>query len=260
MNRDVIDGRWPRRQDFIGGNCTVSLMLMATAGPFRAGLVEWVTAMTYQSASGGGAQQMRELVAQMGGAHDSVETLLADPACAILDIDRAWRTPCVRRPFPRALRPSARREPAALDRQGHGQRPEPRGMEGHCGGQQDSGAAARIGLPVEGICVRVGAMRCHSQALTVKLSRDVPLDEIEAMIASATSGSAWFRTKRKSRCAAHTGSGDRHARGADRPPAEARDGRRVPPAFTVGDQLLWGAAEPLRRMLRILLDAPVGSA
>jgi aspartate-semialdehyde dehydrogenase len=212
VNRPVIDEALASGiKSFIGGNCTVSLMMMATAGLFRAGLVEWVTAMTYQSASGGGAQHMRELVTQMGRTYESVAALLADPASAILEIDRVVSD---------TLRSSE--------------------------------------FPVEGICVRVGAMRCHSQALTIKLRRDVPLDEVESLIANSHE---WIRVIPN----------DKTSTLEQLTPARVTGTLEVPigrlrklamggdylSAFTVGDQLLWGAAEPLRRMLRILLESPV---
>ena len=242
-------------KDFIGGNCTVSLMLMAVGGLLRAGLVEWITAMTYQSASGAGAQNMREMLDQMGALHASAAALLANPASAILDIDRAVSRAFGAPEFPeRAFRRAARGEPDSLDRQGSGQRPEPRGMEGGRRGEQDHGNRGAP-VPVEGICVRVSAMRCHSQALTIKLKRDVPLAEIERLIAG---GNPWVRVVPN----------DRDASIRELSPAAVSGTLGIPigrlrklamggeylSAFTVGDQLLWGAAEPLRRTMRFLLD------
>ena len=236
-------------------------MLMATAGLFRAGLVEWVTAMTYQSASGGGAQHMRELVAQMGRTHESVAALLADPASTILEIDRgvseALRSPAF--PIERFGYPLAGSLLPWIDKDlGNGQSRE----EWKATAEANKILALRPGsVPVEGICVRVGAMRCHSQALTIKLRRDVPLDEIESLIASSH---PWVRVVPN----------DKTSTLAQLTPAAVTGTLEVPigrlrklamggeylSAFTVGDQLLWGAAEPLRRMLRILLEARVGHA
>jgi aspartate-semialdehyde dehydrogenase len=263
VNRPVIDQALANGvKSFIGGNCTVSLMLMATAGLFRAGLVEWVTAMTYQSASGGGAQHMRELVAQMGRTHESVAALLADPTSTILDIDRgvseALRSPAF--PIERFGYPLAGSLLPWIDKDlGNGQSRE----EWKATAEANKILALRPGstVPVEGICVRVGAMRCHSQALTIKLRRDVPLEEIESLI---TNSHPWVRVVPNDKAstlaqltpAAVTGT-------LDVPIGRLRKlamGGEYLSAFTVGDQLLWGAAEPLRRMLRILLDARVGQA
>jgi aspartate-semialdehyde dehydrogenase len=255
VNRDVIDQAIARGgRDFIGGNCTVSLMLMAMTGLFRAGLIEWVSAMTYQAASGAGAQQMRELVSQMGVAHASVKSLLEDPASAIGDIDRTMAATLRSEAYPTKNfgHPLAGSLLPWIDKDlGNGQsREEWKGMV-EC--NKIIGRTAQP-IPVDGICVRVGAMRCHSQALTVKLTRDVPLAEIEALIASAHE---WVRvvpnekeeTLRSLTPAAVTGT-------LDVPIGRLRKlamGPEYLGAFTVGDQLLWGAAEPLRRMLRIVV-------
>jgi aspartate-semialdehyde dehydrogenase len=256
VNRPLIDRALQSGvRNYIGGNCTVSLMLMATAGLFRAGLVEWITAMTYQSASGAGAPQMRELVAQMGYVHQSAASLVADPRSSILDVDRAVaqalrssELPTSQFGYPLAgsLLPWI-----PVDDSGSGQSKEER--------KATPEANKILGLapgavPIEGICVRVGAMRCHSQALTIKLRRDVPLEEIETLIASAHE---WVKvvpnTNEPSLArltpAAVTGT-------LEVPIGRLRKlamGPEYLSAFTVGDQLLWGAAEPLRRMLRILL-------
>jgi aspartate-semialdehyde dehydrogenase len=258
VNRDVIDAALARGiKSFIGGNCTVSLMLMATAGLFRAGLVEWVTAMTYQSASGAGAQHMRELVAQMGHAHRAVESLLATPASAILEIDRAVTDMLRSAEFPTAQfgYPLAGSLLPWIDADlGTGQSREEWKATPEANKILGSGSGP---VPIEGICVRVGAMRCHSQALTIKLRRDLPLEEIEAAIASAHE---WVKVVPN----------NREATLAELTPAATSSTLQVPigrlrklamggeflSAFTVGDQLLWGAAEPLRRMLRILLETP----
>ena len=230
VNRPVIDEALANGvKSFIGGNCTVSLMLMATAGLFRAGLVEWATAMTYQSASGGGAQHMRELVAQMGRTHESVAPLLADPASAILDIDRGVSDTLRSPDFPteRFGYPLAGSLLPWIDKDmGNGQSRE----EWKATAEANKILGLRPGstVPVEGICVRVGAMRCHSQALTIKLRRDVPLDEVESLIAN---GHEWVRVipndKDSTLAAAHAGRGHRHAAGTDRPAAQAGDGRRL---------------------------------
>ena len=257
VNRDVIDAALARGvRSYIGGNCTVSLMLMATAGLFRANLVEWITAMTYQAASGAGAQNMRELVTQMGRIHEPVASLLADPSSAILDIDRTVSGTLRSPDFPVAQfgYPLAGSLLPWIDKDlGNGQSREE--WKGSAETNRILGLAAGS-IPVEGICVRVGAMRCHSQALTIKLRRDVPLEEIEHLIASAHE---WVSVVPNTK--------DRSL--SELTPAATTGTLRVPigrlrklamggdyvTAFTVGDQLLWGAAEPLRRMLRILLDA-----
>lgn len=258
VNRDVIDRALDRGgRNFIGGNCTVSLMLMAMTGLFRAGLVEWVTAMTYQAASGAGAKQMRELVSQMGAAHASVSSLLADPASAIIDIDRTVASTLRSETFPTGQfgYPLAGSVLPWIDKDlGNGQSKEEWKGMAECNkilGRESTP------LPIDGLCVRVGAMRCHSQALTVKLTRDVPLAEIEALIASAHE---WVDvipnqkdvTLRELTPAAVTGT-LRTPIGRLRKLAMGGD---YLTAFTVGDQLLWGAAEPLRRMLRILVGQP----
>ncbi|MCC6991311.1 MAG: aspartate-semialdehyde dehydrogenase, partial [Acidobacteria bacterium] len=261
VNHDVIDRALAAGgRDFIGGNCTVSLMLMALTGLFRAGLIEWVSAMTYQAASGAGAQQMRELVAQMGAAHASVRTLLDDPASAIGDIDRTMAETLRSPDFPvkHFGHPLAGSLLPWIDKDlGNGQsREEWKGMV-EC--NKILGRSAQP-VPVDGICVRIGAMRCHSQALTVKLTRDVPLPEIERLIASAHEWVRVVPNEKEQTLAALT-------------PAAVTGTLAVPVgrlrkltlgpeylgAFTVGDQLLWGAAEPLRRMLRILIETQAAS-
>jgi aspartate-semialdehyde dehydrogenase len=258
VNRDVIDRAVSAGvKNFIGGNCTVSLMLMATSGLFRAGLVEWITAMTYQAASGAGAPQMRELVAQMGRLHAGAADLIADPASTILDVDRAV-TGALRSPelptaqlgYPLA----GSLLPWIYHDMGTGQSKE----EWKATPEANKILGLSPGtVPIEGVCVRVGAMRCHSQALTIKLRRDIPLDEIEALIGSAHE---WVRVVPN----------NKNATLAQLTPAATTGTLQVPigrlrklamggeylMAFTVGDQLLWGAAEPLRRMLRILQHAP----
>jgi aspartate-semialdehyde dehydrogenase len=256
VNLDVIkqalhDGK----KDFIGGNCTVSLMLMALGGLFKADLVEWITSMTYQAASGAGAQNMRELLTQMGEAHKVVKSLLDDPSSAILDIDREVAGILRDEKFPTANFgvPLAGSLIPWIDKDlGNGQSKEE--WKGKAETNKILGLDARP-ISVDGLCVRIGAMRCHSQAMTIKLKRDVPLDEINAMLASAND---WVKvipnereiTMRELTPAAVTGT-------LSVPVGRLRKmdmGREYLSAFTVGDQLLWGAAEPLRRMLRILLN------
>jgi aspartate-semialdehyde dehydrogenase len=259
VNRDVIDAALAKGvKNYIGGNCTVSLMMLGMAGLLRADLVEWMTCMTYQAASGAGAQNMRELIQQMGEAHRVVQPLLADPASSILDIDREVAGTLRDPAFPTANFgvPLAGSLIPWIDKDlGNGMsREEWKGgaeLNKILGRGMPGGAPA---IPVESICVRVGAMRCHSQALTIKLRRDLPLPEIERMIAGANE---WVRlvpnereaTIRQLTPAAVTGKLD-IAVGRLR---KLELGPGYLGAFTVGDQLLWGAAEPLRRMVRILL-------
>ena len=257
VNLDVIKDALARGgRDFIGGNCTVSLMLMALGGLFREGLVEWMSAMTYQAASGAGAKNMRELLAQMGALHRAAEPLLNDPASAILDIDRQVAGAMRGADFPTANFgvPLAGSLIAWIDRQiENGQ-----SREEWKGQAETNKILGRIEtpVPIDGLCVRVGAMRSHSQALTIRLTRDVPLDEIEGLLSNANE---WVKvvpndrelTIRELSPAAVTGT-------LTVPVGRLRKmnmGPRYLSAFTVGDQLLWGAAEPLRRMLLILRDA-----
>jgi aspartate-semialdehyde dehydrogenase len=241
-------------KDFIGGNCTVSLMLMAVGGLMRAGLVDWITAMTYQSASGAGAQHMRELLQQMGSLHGAVADQLKNPAGSILDIDRAVSSALTSAEFPQANFgvPLAASLIPWIDKDlGNGQSRE----EWKAGAEANKilGTESHP-VPVEGICVRVGAMRCHSQALTIKLNRDLPLAEIEKLLAA---GNAWVRVIPN----------DKDSSLRELSPAAVSGKMEIPigrlrklamggeylTAFTVGDQLLWGAAEPLRRTMRFLL-------
>ena len=242
-------------RDYIGGNCTVSLMLMAMSGLFKAGLVEWMTAMTYQAASGAGAAQMRELVQQMGVAHASARTLLDDPASAIADIDRVVAEVLRRPDFPVSNigQPLAGSLLPWIDKDlGNGQSREE--WKGMAETNKIIGRTSKP-VPVDGICVRVGAMRCHSQALTLKLTRDVPLAEIEGIIAAAH---AWVKVVPNERDASLRELTPAAVTGTlDVPVGRLRKlpmGGEYLTAFTVGDQLLWGAAEPLRRMLRILIE------
>ena len=262
VNMDVIKSALAKGvKDYIGGNCTVSLMLMAMGGLFKAGLVEWMTAMTYQAASGAGAAQMRELVQQMGVAHEAARALLEDPASAIGDIDRTVAQTLRAQDFPTEHigQPLAGSLLPWIDKDlGNGQSREE--WKGMAEANKILGLSAKP-VPVDGICVRVGAMRCHSQALTVKLNRDLPLQEIERIIASAN---AWVKVVPNERNATLEGLTPAAVTGKlDVPVGRLRKlpmGGAYLAAFTVGDQLLWGAAEPLRRMLRILLEAKGRSA
>ncbi len=259
VNLPVIEGALAKGvKNYIGGNCTVSLMLLAIDGLLKADLVEWVTAMTYQAASGAGAQNMRELIAQMGYVHAAVSDLLADPQSAILEIDRkvsdALRSDGLPRdhfgvPLAGSLIPW-------IDKDlGNGVSREE--WKGGAEANKILGKPA-MGEPgsliVEGVCVRVGAMRCHSQALTIKLKKDLPLAEIERLIAGAN---RWVKLVPNNREDSIRELSPAKVSGTiDIPIGRLRKlamGGEYLAAFTVGDQLLWGAAEPLRRMLRILL-------
>jgi aspartate-semialdehyde dehydrogenase len=257
VNRNVIDqALQDGKKDFIGGNCTVSLMLMGLGGLFQHDLVEWMTAMTYQAASGAGARNMRELLNQMGHLRDSASVLLDDPSSAILDIDRVvtadmrsdgYPTDNFGVPLAGSLIPWI---DVALE---NGQSKEE--WKAVSETNKILGRTQDI-IPIDGTCVRIGAMRCHSQALTIKLKKDVPVDEINQMLDEA---SEWSRVIPN----------DRELTIQELSPAKVTGTLNVPVgrvrkmnlgneylnAFTVGDQLLWGAAEPLRRMLRILLGA-----
>lgn len=242
-------------KDFIGGNCTVSLMLMAVCGLMRAGLVEWISAMTYQSASGAGAQNMRELLEQMGSLYGAAAPLLRDPAATILDVDRAVNDALHADGFPKAHFgvPLAASLIPWIDKDlGDGQSRE----EWKAGAESNKimGTQARP-VPVEGLCVRVSAMRCHSQALTIKLKEDVPLTEVEALIAG---GNPWVRVIPNEKAASIEQLSPAAVSGHLTVPIgrlrKLAMGGEYLSAFTVGDQLLWGAAEPLRRTMRFLLE------
>ena len=246
-------------KDYIGSNCTVGLMLLALDGLLKADLIEWVTAMTYQAASGAGAPQMRELIEQMGQLHTAARDLLSDPASAILEIDHAvsmtmlsdkFSVRNIGTPLAGSLIPWIHTDQA----------------DGISGEERKAGAEANkiLGRPamgepgslvVEGLCVRIGAMRCHSQALTIKLRADLPLSEIEKVLADANEWVTVIPNNREDSI-------------RELSPAKVNGTMSIPigrlrkltmgpqylSAFTVGDQLLWGAAEPLRRMLRLLLN------
>jgi aspartate-semialdehyde dehydrogenase len=262
VNRDVIDRALESGvRNYIGGNCTVSLMLMSMAGLFRAGLVEWVTAMTYQAASGAGAQNMRELAEQMGVAHASVAALLADKDSGILDIDRTLTATMRSAQFPtkhfQGFPLAGSVLPWIAEDLGNGQSKEE--WKAQAEGNKILGRQDRP-IPMDGLCVRVGAMRCHSQALTIKLTRDLPMREIESLLSSAHEWAVVVpndkeTTLRELTPTAVTGTLTTSI-GRLRKMSIGPD---YLAAFTVGDQLLWGAAEPLRRMLRILLGSPAAN-
>jgi aspartate-semialdehyde dehydrogenase len=255
VNRPVIDAALADGvKNYIGGNCTVSLMMMALAGLLRDDLVEWMTCMTYQAASGAGAQSMRELLSQMGEAHLAARELLDDPSSSILDIDRevAGILRDDRFPTEHTGVPLAGSLIPWIDKDlGNGM-----SKEEWKGGAELNKILGREAnpIPVESICVRIGAMRCHSQAVTVKLRRDVPLATIERTLAEANE---WVRLVPNTRDASMRQLTPTAVTGKlDIPVGRVRKlamGPEYLGAFTVGDQLLWGAAEPLRRMLRILL-------
>ena len=267
VNRAAIDDALARGvKDYVGGNCTVSCMLMGIGGLFKADLVEWMAATTYQAASGGGAQHMRELLTQFGTVNAAVRPLLDDPASAILEIDRqvaatqrslpAEATQHFMAPLAGSLIPwidADRGDGTSLEEWKGGV--ETNKILGRGPGLAPAGSGVRPAIPIDSICVRVGAMRCHSQSLTIQLKRDVPLADLEQMIAA---DNEWVRLVPNTREAtvhgltpvAVTGTMD-IAVGRLRKLAM---GPRMLGAFTIGDQLLWGAAEPLRRMLRIVLS------
>lgn len=257
VNLDVIkNGIAKGVKNYIGGNCTVSLMLMGLGGLFRAGLVDWVSSMTYQAASGAGAQNMRELISQMGTIHASVAAKLADPASAILEIDRQVAESMRSADFPRDNfgHPLAGSLLPYIDKQ-----LESRQSKEEWKGQVETNKILGRNdnpIPVDGLCVRIGAMRCHSQALTIKLNKDVPLADIEAMLAEANQ---WAKVVPNERDASLRDLTPTAVTGTLSVPVgrlrKMNMGPQYLSAFTVGDQLLWGAAEPLRRMLRILKEA-----
>ena len=256
VNRHVIDAAIRAgKKDFIGGNCTVSLMLMALGGLFENDLVEWATSMTYQAASGAGAKNMRELLAGMGYLHAQVAGELADAHSAILDIDRKVSAALRSDDYPKANFgvPLAGSLIPWIDADlGNGQSKEE--WKGGVESNKILGRSANP-IPVDGLCIRVGAMRCHSQALTLKLKKDLPIAEIEQLLAKHND---WVKVVPN----------EKEASMQELSPAKVSGTLSVPvgrlrklamggeyiSAVTVGDQLLWGAAEPLRRMLRILVD------
>jgi len=257
VNRKVIDTALEQGvRDFIGGNCTVSLMMLALGGLLQQDLIEWVSPMTYQAASGAGAQNMRELLRQMGSLYDSVQGELADPASAILEIDRKVTETMRSADFPvdHFGVPLAGSLIPFIDKQldnGMSREEWKAGVETNkILGRTDNP------IPIDGICVRIGAMRSHSQALTIKLRRDLPVQEIEAILAA---GNDWVKVVPNEREASMTELTPAKVTGTLSVPVgrirKLAMGPEYISAFTVGDQLLWGAAEPLRRMLRILLES-----
>ena len=268
VNLEVIkEGLVRGRRDFIGGNCTISLMLMGLHGLFKVGLVEWITAMTYQAASGAGAQNMRELIEQMGAVHGAVRDQLSDPASAILEIDQrvtdALRADALpKEHFGVAL--AGNLIPWIDKDLGNGQSREE--WKAGAEGNKILGTSNKP-IPIDGLCVRIGAMRCHSQALTIKLNKNVPLGDIETLLAAGNPWTQLIPNRRDDSIAALTPAAVTGKLGV--PVGRLRKLAMGPDylsAFTVGDQLLWGAAEPLRRMLRLLIEdgrmakngAPIG--
>ncbi|WP_136254982.1 aspartate-semialdehyde dehydrogenase [Onishia niordana] len=256
VNRDVIDAQLARGiKTFTGGNCTVSLMLMGLGGLFEANMIEWMTSMTYQAASGSGAKHMRELLNQMGSLRDSVASELADPASAILDIDRkvtetmrggSFPTDNFGAPLAGSLLPW-------IDKpmeNGQSKEEWKGGVESNKILGLDNNP-----IPIDGLCVRIGAMRSHSQAFTIKLKQDVPIDEIEDRLAKHNE---WVRVIANDKDATIDGLTPAAATGTLNVPVgrlrKMAMGGEYLSAFSVGDQLLWGAAEPLKRMLKILRE------
>jgi aspartate-semialdehyde dehydrogenase len=255
VNRDVIDsGLSSGIKTYIGGNCTVSLMLMALSGLFRAGLVEWIASLTYQSASGAGAKHMKELISQMAILGDATRELLADPASTAIAVDEIITRELRSAGFPTenfSAPLAASLIPWIDSPMESGQtREEWKGSV-----ETNKILQTKNPIPVDGVCVRVGAMRCHSQGFTIKLTKDVPLDEIKDIIAG---GNDWVRLVPN----------DRESTLEHLTPAAVNGTLTVPvgrvrkmligpeyvAAFSVGDQLLWGAAEPIRRILNIVID------
>jgi len=260
VNMPVIQSALSRGiRNYIGGNCTVSCMLMGVGALFKADLVDWMTCTTYQAASGGGAQHMRELLTQYGALHAEVRELLADPKSAILEIDR------------RVLERQRSMSPGETEHFGvplggslipwiDVDRGDGTSLEEWKGSAETNkilgrGAGAAPVVPIDSICVRVGAMRCHSQSLTIKLKSDVPLADIASMIAA---DNEWVHVVPNTRAASVSELTPVAVSGTMKIPVGRLRKLAMGPgylgAFTIGDQLLWGAAEPLRRMLRILLE------
>jgi len=257
VNNKVIEaGIQSGVKTYVGGNCTVSLMLLALGGLFEKDLIEWVAPQTYQAASGAGAQNMRELISQMGAIHSDVKAKLDDPATAILDIDRQVAEFIRSDDYPKEQfgAPLAGSLIPYIDSQlASGQSREE--WKAQVEANKIMGTTEKP-VPIDGLCVRVGAMRCHSQAITIKLKKDIPVSEIESILAAHND---WVKVIPN----------EREASMHELTPAKVTGTLSIPvgrirkltmgpeyiSAFTVGDQLLWGAAEPLRRMLRILLNA-----
>ncbi len=253
--KQIQEGIHKGTKAYIGGNCTVSLMLMAVGGLYQEGLVEWMTAQTYQAASGAGAKNMRELISQMGTINDAVSMDLANPATSILDIDRQVANTMRSSDFPTSEfgAPLAGSLIPWIDvKRENGQSKE------EWKGTVETNKILGISdspVPIDGTCVRIGAMRCHSQALTLKLKKDVPMDEIESIIASHND---WVKVIPNERDITVQELSPTKVTGTLSVPVgrlrKMAMGNDFLNAFTVGDQLLWGAAEPLRRTLRIILS------
>jgi aspartate-semialdehyde dehydrogenase len=256
VNRKVIDQALADGiKDFIGGNCTVTLMLMALGGLFEHDLIEWMTSMTYQSASGAGAKNMRELVSQMQLLGLQSRHLLEDPAVAILEIDRQVHQSLQHEDFPKENFgvPLAASCIPWIDRpMDNGQTREE--WKGYVETNKILGRSDRP-VPIDGQCVRIGAMRCHSQAVTIKLTKDIPLAEVEQIIQAHND---WVKVIPNEKTATMNELTPAKVSGSLSVPIGRMRNLNIGPqfmtAFTVGDQLLWGAAEPLRRMLRILIE------
>jgi len=257
VNRALIDSNLAAGgKNFVGGNCTVSLMLMALGGLFKHDLIDWVSSMTYQAASGGGAQHMRELINGMGHIHQSVAQSLTDPASAILEIDKKVAEQLRGDDFPKTQFgvPLAGSLIPWIDSDlGNGQSKEE--WKGGVETNKILGLNDANRIQVDGLCVRVGAMRCHSQALTIKLKKDLPLAEIEHLLAN---DHEWAKVVPNTKEASIQHLTPAAVTGTLLTPVgrlkKMSMGGEYLSAFTVGDQLLWGAAEPLRRLLRILIE------
>jgi len=248
VNKSVIEqGLAGGIKDYIGGNCTVSLMLMGLSGLFERGWVEWVSSMTYQAASGAGAKHMRELLAQMGAIHKAAGAELLDPGTEMLDIERKVTAAMREGALPTGEfgAPLAGSLLAWIDK----------AVEGGATREDNKILGTKQPIPIDGLCVRVGALRCHSQALTIKLRRDIPLADIEAAVREST---PWTRVIENTKEATVRDLTPTAVTGKLEVPVgrihKLRMGPEFVGAFTVGDQLLWGAAEPLRRVLRIILE------
>ncbi len=255
VNRDVIDKALDAGiKEFIGGNCTVSLMLMAVGGLFQQGVIEWLTSMTYQAASGAGAKNMRELVAQMSAIGDASESLLNDPSAAIRELDRKVIETMNSQDFPDENFgvPLAGSVIPWIDTPMEtGQtREEWKGVS-----ETNKILQTKPPIPIDGLCVRIGSMRCHSQALTIKLNRDIPVDELTRIIADANH---WVEVIPNTKEDTIKQLSPAAVTGELRVPVgrirKLNMGPEYLTLYTVGDQLLWGAAEPIRRMLKIALD------
>ena len=257
LNNDLIQESYKNgNKNWIGGNCTVSLMLLALDGLFKKDLVEWVSSMTYQAASGAGAQNMRELISQMGTVYNHAKNLIDDPKTSILDIDRNVSSTINSQGFPieNFGVPLAGSLIPWIDKDlNNGQ-----SKEEWKGSAETNKILGREHNPIviEGLCVRIGAMRCHSQALTIKLKKNIPLEEINQIISGAN---AWVKLIPNERDASMKELSPAAVSGKLSIPVGRVRKLNIGPeyisAFTVGDQLLWGAAEPLRRLLRILIKS-----